>query len=266
MNKSIMEQMDELGLTDVADFFKIEEDKATMKYTERWMPVYGYEDLYEVSDYGRVRNADGKILKPQPYGGQREYRAVNLSRHSKPKTTGIHRLVAECFVGLPTDLNPDGTPMRTSPEVNHIDGNPANNYYTNLEWCDRYYNNAHRVGSEGWNYTHHRKETGRATTQHSPKFCQSRIQTYQKRIDELKHQNDLLLQGIHPDTMLHTHKPAFLEKKLQSNLELIKQYQSKIDHYQKLLDEALGRQNAPKPKERQVADQESLLYQYPLME
>ena len=250
MTNNIMKQMDELGLTDIGEFEKMMAMQAAMKYTERWMPVLGYEELYEVSDYGRVRNKEGKILKPQLYGGQREYRAVGLSRNSKQKTTGIHRLVAECFVGLPTDTNPDGTPMLTSPEVNHIDGDTANNHYTNLEWCDRYYNNSHRVGSEDWNYTHRTKKDGRAKTLHSPKFCKSRIELFENKIANLKHQNELLLQGIHPDTMLHTHRPAFLQKKVDSNCELMLHYQSKIDHYQKLLDEAIERENTPKVKKK----------------
>lgn len=45
----------------------------------------------------------------------------------------IHRLVAECFIP-----NPDGLP-----EINHKDGNKANNHADNLEWCTSSYNKYH---------------------------------------------------------------------------------------------------------------------------
>jgi len=246
--KTIMQKMDELGYTDVGEYERYLEEQATMKYTERWMPVLGYEDLYEVSDYGRVRNAEGKILKPQPYGGQREYRAVGLSRHSKQKTTGIHRLVAECFVGLPTTLNPDGTPMLTSPEINHIDGDPANNYYTNLEWCDRYYNNAHRVGSDAWNYTKKTKSTGRKQTTHSTKYYINKIAYINRKIAELKHENELLREGKSPDSMMHTHSADYLHKKLLKNLERVKELDKQLAEMEKALSKALAEQNSPIPK------------------
>ena len=195
---------------------QIEETTTTDHINERWASVLGYEGLYEVSDCGRVKNAEGKILKPQPYGGQREYRAVGLSRHSKQKTTGIHRLVAECFVGLPTKHNPDGTPMRTAPEINHKDGNPANNYYTNLEWCDRYYNNSHRVSSAGWNYTHRTKDTGRKKSEHSPEYYEKQVNLYQNKIHKLERSILLLQSGVNLTDTDCKHKKEWIDKKILS--------------------------------------------------
>lgn len=42
----------------------------------------------------------------------------------------VHRLVAMAWVDNPLELS----------EVNHIDGNTANNWSNNLEWCTRKYN------------------------------------------------------------------------------------------------------------------------------
>ena len=52
-------------------------------------------------------------------------------------TQYVHRLVAKAFVKNP---RPDIFNM-----VDHIDGNPSNNHYTNLRWVDCQLNNSHRA-------------------------------------------------------------------------------------------------------------------------
>lgn len=109
---------------------------------EEWRPVIGYEGLYEVSNFGRVRSLDrvvinkrglqirrkGQIMKASPnYLG---YMTTSLSCCGKYKTPPIHRLVAKAFIPNPNNL----------PEVNHKDENKSNNRADNLEWCDRSYN------------------------------------------------------------------------------------------------------------------------------
>lgn len=104
---------------------------------EEWRPVVGYEGLYEVSSYGRVRSLDrycyrlqkGKVLSPAKdrYG----YLTVTLNCNGKSKTIKIHRLVAQAFLPNPDNL----------PQVNHKDENKINNIVYNLEWCDAKYNN-----------------------------------------------------------------------------------------------------------------------------
>ena len=81
--------------------------------TERWLPVGGYEGLYEVSDAGRVRSLgrfyspgwpgskprwlEGRILRQAPTQGR--YLTVALSRDAKPRTFPIHHLVLTAFAG-----------------------------------------------------------------------------------------------------------------------------------------------------------------------
>ena len=85
---------------------------------EVWLPVVGYEGLYEVSDHGRVRSVDrvvthsrnrfnstgyqwhrkGQVLKPHPAGAY-GYPSVCLHRGKVQKTRHIHQLVAEAFLG-----------------------------------------------------------------------------------------------------------------------------------------------------------------------
>ena len=106
--------------------------------SEEWRPVVGYEGLYEVSSYGRVRSLDryderncfreGRILKL--YTSRVGYLRVQLSLNSKKKMYLVHRLVAEAFIPNPDNL----------PEVNHLDEDKTNNRVENLEFCDRKYN------------------------------------------------------------------------------------------------------------------------------
>ena len=109
---------------------------------EIWRPVVGYEGLYEVSNFGRVRSIDrivpykngGVQFKRRKILSQKTdkdgYKHVTLCVNNKLKTYMVHRLVAIAFIPNPLNL----------PQVNHKDENRTNNYVGNLEWCDAYYN------------------------------------------------------------------------------------------------------------------------------
>jgi len=101
---------------------------------ENWLPVKGYEGLYEVSDMGNVRRVNGNLLTPSVNKGK--YLYVRLSRSSDEKQFYIHRLVAMAF--LPNPHN--------HPEVNHKDENKQNNTVSNLEWCSHIYNAQYSKG------------------------------------------------------------------------------------------------------------------------
>ena len=92
--------------------------------TEMWLPVVGYEGLYEVSDHGQVRsiNRRGQFLHPSP--NSRGYPRLSLSNGKTTKTCKVHRLVMAAFVGP----CPDGF------EVAHNNGVRTDNRFGNLRY------------------------------------------------------------------------------------------------------------------------------------
>lgn len=112
---------------------------------EVWKDIQGYEDKYQVSNYGRVRSKE-RVVDRGKYGllevhaknltaRQKEngYLIVGLYSHNKGKNAYIHRLVAKAFIPNPDNL----------PTVNHKDGNKKHNFVSNLEWTSYSDNNKH---------------------------------------------------------------------------------------------------------------------------
>lgn len=102
---------------------------------ERWLPVVGWEGLYEVSELGRVRSLPRKGGNNRTYGGsiltqtpiKGGYLEVTLSRNNQSRPAKVHVIVARAFLGpRPEDL-----------EVRHLDGNPANEWLSNLIYGTR---------------------------------------------------------------------------------------------------------------------------------
>ena len=112
---------------------------------EIWKDIEGYNDLYQVSNLGRIKSLKRHretILKPGKVAG---YYTVCLSKNNNQKNFFIHRLVAKAFVSNPSNL----------PCINHKDENKLNNCIDNLEWCTYKYNNNYgthkqRVGQKHW--------------------------------------------------------------------------------------------------------------------
>lgn len=73
----------------------------------------------------------GKYLTP--IIGEDGYVFYQLSINGKKFYTGYHRLVALTFLAIPD--NPDDM------DVDHLDSNPQNNHWTNLEWVTHAENN-----------------------------------------------------------------------------------------------------------------------------
>lgn len=111
---------------------------------ENWKDILGYEGVYQVSDYGRVKRIgeysnqvthwkSDRILKPCKKDNG--YLFVTLSLHNKLKQKYIHRLVAEAFIPNVENKN----------TVNHLDLDRTNNYVSKLEWATYQENNVHAI-------------------------------------------------------------------------------------------------------------------------
>ncbi len=93
---------------------------------EEWKDVKGFEGLYQISNFGRLKSfrkyKDGYILSQTNRNGW--YFTVNLfDSFGDRKTKRIHVLVAEAFIGdIPAGWH-----------VHHKDGNKQNNNVGNLE-------------------------------------------------------------------------------------------------------------------------------------
>jgi hypothetical protein len=97
-----------------------------------WKPLHWLDPRYEVSNKGAVRswaNSHGGVAHAPRNKTQVQaksgYMYVGLVVAGVPRTYTVHRLVLRAFTAL------------HEAQVNHKDGNKANNCVTNLEWVTR---------------------------------------------------------------------------------------------------------------------------------
>lgn len=119
---------------------------------EIWKDIKGYEGLYQVSSFGRIksfkRHKEGILMNP--FKSTKNYLMVPLCKNGNKKIKFVHRLVMENF-------KPDKTKFKYMPYekinsisiqelvVNHKDGDKQNNNIDNLEWCTVCYNNCEAI-------------------------------------------------------------------------------------------------------------------------
>lgn len=107
---------------------------------EVWKDVEGFEDLYQISNCGNVKNKKrNKLLIPKIK--EDDYLFVGLYKGTDPTTKRkiyknfyISRLVAIHFISNP----------KNKLCVNHIDGIKSHNYESNLEWATHSENIIHK--------------------------------------------------------------------------------------------------------------------------
>lgn len=106
---------------------------------EKWKWVVGYEGLYRVSSFGRVRSVDRVVTNrhgwPRSYKGRilklgkdsNSYLQVGLSKNGRSRYFFVHRLVLTAFV----------SPRPPGLQCRHMDGDSTNNRLGNLKWGTR---------------------------------------------------------------------------------------------------------------------------------
>ena len=99
---------------------------------EIWKNVPDYENYYEVSNTGEIRDKNtGELLKTY----KKEYERVRIKNKIISTVANVHKIVAETFIP-----NPDNKLI-----INHKDGNKFNNHVDNLEWFTHSENTRHAI-------------------------------------------------------------------------------------------------------------------------
>ncbi len=102
---------------------------------EQWRSLPKSDGSYKVSNQGRVWSCLRDVLLKVSYAGnRRQYQQVTVMRDGKRMHRYVHQLVLETFKG----------PCPKHMEASHLDGNPVNNWNTNLIW-DTHKNNLIRA-------------------------------------------------------------------------------------------------------------------------
>lgn len=111
---------------------------------EQWMLINGYEELYSVSNLGRIKCLDKRLLGNGGYHVQKAkikvqrlmpsgYLTVVLWKKQKTKHFMVHVLVARHFIPNPEN----------KPQVNHKRGIKQDNRYFRIEWATKSENRQH---------------------------------------------------------------------------------------------------------------------------
>jgi hypothetical protein len=115
------------------DFFIIKN-----KMKEVFKDIPNYEGLYQVSNYGRVKGLERKVIRSRnpvtfrtnkgriikPTTNQSGYLYIGLCKDGKLKVYILHRLIALTFIPNPNNKE----------TINHINGIKSDNNINNLEW------------------------------------------------------------------------------------------------------------------------------------
>lgn len=114
---------------------------------EIWKDIEGYEGLYQISNYGRVKSLERRVKQFNRFKECNKkinerilknsfdkdgYLVISLNKNGEKKWTRTHQLMGYSF------LNNDGSLI-----VNHKDLNKQNPRIDNLELCTDYQNKQH---------------------------------------------------------------------------------------------------------------------------
>lgn len=153
--RAVLEHQPEANHYDTLERDRMAAEQSTQTVPERWLPVPGWEGMYEVSDHGKVWSSrrsvtrkdghrmtvGGKMLTPT-VKQRTMHHWVRLMRDGKGTAAYVHRLVLSAFVGP----CPDGM------VACHYDDDPSNNRLDNLRWDSISENNRDMVRNGNHNF------------------------------------------------------------------------------------------------------------------
>lgn len=111
-----------------------------MEEREIWKPIQGFENYYEVSNWGNVKSKERTIIKSNGAFHRRKEKILTPHRnrknnmlqvmlivHKRYKLCYVHRLVAEAFVENPHNFI----------NVTHLNGDDHDNRAVNLQYISK---------------------------------------------------------------------------------------------------------------------------------
>ena len=223
---------------------------------EMWAMVEeaGFEGLYEVSSFGRVRKVkNGRMMKQ--YSNGNGYLKVDFCSGGKRAKLYVHRLVAKAFV------------PNTNPKLfnvcNHLDENPLNNHADNLEWTTMTANLNYGTAKERKEITRaldSELKEGREKLQREIDALTLKKINYSEQVDDLIAAKKAEIEKINSEVERRLEEEARLKELAVKKIarEKIKQepdYRSKLnkEYYQEHREEILA--NAKARKENMSAEE-----------
>lgn len=117
-----------------------DKNKVVSLANEEWRDVVGYEGIYFISNFGRLKRVykmgGERLLKFHHDKDGYLFTIISVKQNKSNKKQ--HRLIAEAFIPNPEN----------KPEIDHINGVKSDNRIKNLQWCNRIENRNNPISKE----------------------------------------------------------------------------------------------------------------------
>lgn len=145
---------------------------------EKWKPIPGYEGRYKASSAGRIKGTVNRCNKNCPhvlkqYTHPTGYLLVPLTVAQRTRWYRVHKLIMLTHEGI----RPSGL------QINHINGDKADNRFENLEYCTakENTNHAHRLGLKK-NFLVPPEKRARGVRNKSSKLTEDQVRTIKAQL------------------------------------------------------------------------------------